>query len=278
MAFVMLVTAAHAGDWPRELQAWRGSTPTLDGVIEPNEWSDAATLEGTKGWTPQFSPTTSADDLSLRGWVKYDDTRLYFAFEVTDDVLYGIDTPRWLPEKNPSAHELSPVGWPWFGDEMEVLINASNTWQGDENARGDGQSWQMVCNLTKSRLHGVGVGGLMEGEPRSSPQAFATYQRWIMSGAMQAVAKRKASGKGYVIEWSIAFDPCLEIASGKCFKPGDLEVRMGLNIAIGDLDEEAKGAGNFGNFHHEDWFSGTKNKRTNVREWGTLRLMPGAKP
>ena len=68
------------------------------------------------------------------------------------------DTERWLPEKNPRAHELTREGWPWFGDEMELLINASNLWKGGENAAGDGTSWQMVCNLTKSRLGGVGVG------------------------------------------------------------------------------------------------------------------------
>jgi SSS family solute:Na+ symporter len=88
-------------------------------------------------------------------------------------------TPRWLPEKNPKAHELTREGWPWFGDEMELLINASNTWKGDENAAGNGSSWQMVCNLTKSRLGGVGKGGLLEGEPRSDAKAWETYQRWI---------------------------------------------------------------------------------------------------
>ena len=80
---------------------------------------------------------------------------LYFAFDVTDDVLYGIDTERWLPDNNPRAHEISTSGYPSFGDEMEVLLNASNKWQGDENATGNGSSWQMVCNLTKSQLHGT---------------------------------------------------------------------------------------------------------------------------
>ena len=64
-------------------------------------------------------------------------------------------------------------------------------------------------------------------------------------------------------------------APGVFFKPGAEEVKMGLNIAVGDLDEKEKGTGNFGNFHHEDWFAGEKNKRTNLRQWGTLRLMPG---
>lgn len=268
-----------AGEWPRELKAYHGATPKIDGVIEPDEWSDAMTFEGVHGWTPQFTPTKEARDLSLKGWVKYDHERLHFAFEVTDDVLYGIDIERWLPEKNPKAHELSRDGWPWFGDEMEVLINASDQWLGDDNAKGDGMSWQMVCNLTKSRLGGVGVGGLLEGEPRVSAQAWQTYQSWITTGAMVAAAKPKAQGKGYVIEWSIAFRPCLEVATGTFFAPSDKEVVMGLNIAVGDLDEKAKGEGNFGNFHHEDWFAGEKNKRTNVRQWGRLRMMAkSAKP
>ncbi len=273
LALICLLGSAHAGEWPRELIARFGSTPKLDGIISGGEWSGAVTIEGTRGWTPQFSETKDPKDLSLKGWVKYDDTRLYFAFDVTDDVLYGIDTERWLPEKNPQAHDLTQKGWPWFGDEMEILINASNHWQGDENATGDGQSWQMVCNLTKSRLHGIGTGGILEGEPRVSDSAWSTYQRWITSGAMQAIAKPKPGGKGYIIEWSIAFDPCLEIAPGKFFKPSDKGVIMGLNIAIGDLDEKPKGEGNFGNFYHEDWFAGEKNKRTNVKQWGTLRLM-----
>ena len=53
---------------------------------------------------------------------------------------------------------------------------------------------------------------------------------------------------------------------------------MGLNIALGDLDEPEKGEGNFGNFHHEDWFTGEKNKRTWRRQWGTLWMMHGPRP
>lgn len=265
---------AWAGEWPRELKCYHGATPKLDGEIEAGEWDDAESFTGTLDWTPQFTKTTNPKDLSLRGWVKYDDARLHFAFEIADDVLYGIDTPRWLPEKNPRAHELTREGWPWFGDEMELLINATNEWKADESAAGDGASWQMVCNLTKSRLGGVGRGGLLEGEPRSKPGAWAKYQEWILTRAMEAVANAKPDGRGYVIEWSVRFNPCLEIAPGKFLEPSDRETRMGLNIAVGDLDEKAKGEGNFGNFLHEDWFAGRKNTRTQLRDWGTLRIMP----
>ena len=242
-------------------------------MISPGEWDDATTFEGVAGWIPQFSPTTDPKDLSLRGYVKHDAKRLYFAFDVTDDVLYGIDTPRWLPEKNPKAHSLTREGWPWFGDEMELLINASNRWTGDESAAGNGSSWQMVCNLTKSRKGGVGKGGLLEGEPRSSASAWNTYHKWILSGAQEAVAKVKPGGNGYIIEWAVNFNPCLEVEPGKFYSASLGDRAVGLNIALGDLDQKERGAPNFGNFHHEDWFTGAKDTRTQLRQFGTLWIM-----
>jgi len=265
------VLALLGGDFPRSLDAYPGSTPKLDGIISPGEWDGAVTFTGVADWVPAFTPTTDPKDLSLRGWVKHDGKRVYFAFDVTDDVLYGIDTPRWLPDNNPRAHELTPQGFPWFGDEMELLINASNRWTGAQNSAGDGSSWQMVCNLTKSRLHGIGEGGLLEGEPRSSPKAWETYQKWILSGAQEAVAKPKPGGQGYVIEWAASFDPCLEVEPGVFYSSALGDRQMGLNIAIGDLDEKEKGAGNFGNFHHEDWFAGRPGTpKTQLRYFGSL--------
>lgn len=267
-----------AGEWPRELRSYRGTTPKIDGIISPGEYEDATRFTGVRDWTPQFTPTTDDQDLSLVGYVKHDNERLYFAFDVTDDVLYGIDTPRWVPPEFPKAHELTQEGFPWFGDEMELLINASNTWGEDDHADGDGSSWQMVCNLTKSRLGGIGVGGLLEGEPRAKDSAWQTYQRWILTGAQEAVAKVKPGGHGYVIEWAVKFNPCLEIAPGRFYSADLPDTKMGLNIALGDLDEMERGEGNFANFHHEDWFAGEKDKRTLKRQWGTLWMMHGPRP
>jgi solute:Na+ symporter, SSS family len=269
-----------AGEFARTLYCFPGTAPTLDGELKAGEWDDATQFFGVKDWIPQFSPTTDSKDLALHGWVKHDGKRLYFAFDITDDVLYGIDTPRWLPKENPKAHDLTREGFPWFGDEMELLINATNKWTGDENAAGNGQSWQMVCNLTKSRLGGVGKGGLLEGEPRRDLQAWETYQRWILEKSMEAAAKPKPGGKGYVIEWAVNFNPCLEVEPGKFYDVKLGNKPMGLNIALGDLDEPERGAANFGNFHHEDWFAGAKNLRTNLKQWGTLWMMTtkGSRP
>jgi SSS family solute:Na+ symporter len=87
---------------------------------------------------------------------------------------------------------------------------------------------------------------------------------------MDCAAKPKPGGKGYVLEWAISFDPCLEVAPGQFYSPGLGDRPMGLNIALGDLDQKERGAGNFGNFHHEDWWTGTPKGRTRIKEWGTL--------
>jgi solute:Na+ symporter, SSS family len=261
-----------AGEWPRTLVAVPGRTPVIDGHLTAGEWKDATEFDGVAGWTPQFSPTTDAKDLSLRGWVKHDGEQLYFAFDITDDVLYGIDTPRWLPDNNTKAHQLTREGWPWFGDEMEILLNAAYAWKGNESVEANGRSWQMVCNLTKSRLGGVGKGGLLEGEPRSRMEAWDTYQRWIREGAMRAAVSVKPGGKGYFLEWAIRFRPCVEVEPGRFWSPAMGDRKVGLNIALGDLDEKERGAGNFGNFHHEDWWTGEKDRRTWLRQFGTLVL------
>lgn len=278
LALCLLLALTPAG-WTQEkpvLNAWRGTTPKLDGIISPGEYRDAERVTGVKDWAHTFHPTTDDRDLSLEGWVKHDGRALYFAFAITDDVLYGIDTDRWPPDNNPKAHELTREGFPWFGDEMELLLNAANTYQGNESVAGNGRSWQMVCNLTKSRQGGVGVGGILEGEPRRELSAWNTYQRWIADGAQQCVAKR--AGKGYVIEWMVKFNPCVELAPGQFYQTSLGMREVGLNIALGDLDEKERGAGNPFNFHHEDWWSGGAKTRTQLNNFGTLRLQPGRKP
>jgi SSS family solute:Na+ symporter len=276
--FFLFAAALYGGEFPRSLEAFLGKPPVLDGVISRGEYDDATRFTGVKDWIPQFSPTSDDNDLSLIGWVKHDGKRLYFAFDITDDVLYGIDTPRWLPDQNPKAHELTRQGFPWFGDEMELLINATNRWTGREGAAGDGTSWQMVCNLTKSRKGGIGRGGLLEGEPRRKLEAWNTYNQWILSGAQEAAAKVKPGGKGYIIEWAVNFNPCLEVEPGTFYSSAMGDRPMGLNIALGDLDDKERGEGNFGNFNHEDWFAGAKNVRTELRHWGTLWIRTKGKP
>src|SRR5258708_17297824 len=94
-----------------------------------------------------------------------------------------------------------------------------------------------------------------------------------MEGAQKAEAKRKPDGHGYVMEWAVRFDPCLEIATGTFYSPTLGRKEVGLNLALGDLDTQEKGNGNFGNFHHEQWWAGAPHTRTHKNNFGTLRLM-----
>jgi solute:Na+ symporter, SSS family len=270
---LIFIPTLAAGDFPRTLYAYPGRTPVLDGVLSPGEWDDALQFTGVTHWTSQISPATDSKDLSIRVYVKRDDQRLYFAFDVTDDVLYGIDTQRWLPRENPKANELTSEGWPWFGDSVELMINAPNHWNADQEAAGDGTSWDMVVNLTKSRKGGIGRGGLLEGEPRSNSQAWNMYQHWIASGAQEAVAKIKPGGRGYIVEWAVRFNPCLEVAPGQFYSAAMGDRAMGFNIAVRDADGQDKGKGNPGNLHHEAWLAGEKGSETQLQNWATLWMM-----
>jgi len=284
MFMKMISIPLFAGNYPKELKAYRGIAPVLDGIISPWEYEDATLFTGTRDWFREFSANYDNLDLSVKAWVKHDGKNLYFAFDVTDDVIYGIDIPRWLPDDNPLVHDFT-VGnsWPWFGDGIELFLNPENTWDNskDENTKGNGLSWTMVCSTHKSYANGLKAGGIIEGEPRND-YSWTNYREWMKKGAMQVAfrVKSKGEGKGYIIEWKIASDPCLEISEGKYWSPDLGIVRMGLNIEIQDLDEKERGKGNFANMHHVDvWAQDPVIKgKSLLKNLGTLTIYPGKKP
>ena len=104
-------------------------------------------------------------------------------------------------------------------------------------------------------------------------KAWDTYKMWIQNGAKKAAARKIADGKCYFIDWAVHFNPCVELAPVKLYSPALGQVRVGLNISIGDLDAPEKGEDNFGNFHHEQWWAGLPHTRTQKNNFGTLRLM-----
>ena len=180
---------------------------------------------------------TDAADSSLHGWVKYDAHSLYFGFEVLDDYLHGIDGPRWCPAGNPACEQLTPQGWPWFGDGVEVLINAAGRQHAVPPAStvvGNSTQWQMVCSLTKSRLGGEGKAGLCEGEPRQSSEAWHTYGRWIDTGAMRCAAQPRRSPRGFVVEFAVRF-ALLQLSPGRPYHTGMPHTALGLNLALSDV-------------------------------------------
>ena len=284
----LLLGAAALAQRSRVFHAFAGSTPVIDGVISPGEWDDAWVWEGISDFDPQFAPVAPGApiDLDARILVKRDATALFLAFVITDDVLYRTQTPPFLPGGNAAANNLTQSGWPWFGDEFEVLMNTNRSWTDvNETVAGvDGRAWQMVVNAQKSRLGGLGVGGLLEGEPRSSDAAWANYGRWIESGAMRSATRSAPGGGGFggsvwVAELAINFDPCVELDAGVFYSPASQPgaVSVGFNIAIGDVDEPETSDPVYG-LRHEMWLSGRTclyaNCHTLLSEFGTLVLEP----
>lgn len=275
IALLLAHISAHAGEWPSTLAIYRGTTPDIDGKLSPGEWDDATSVT-TAGWTPSFNPVDSTEDLSAVFWLKHDGKDFYLAARIVDDIAYGIDTPRWLPDENALAHELSREGYPWFGDGIEWLMNPRYEWSRDpgQDVDGTGGSWQMVVNATKGWKEGVGRGGLLQGEPRALESAWYTYTEWLENGAMRAAVAVFPEANAWTIEWHVQADPCLEVRPGVFWNPEMGITLMGLNLAVQDLDQKARGKGNFGNLNHEQWWAGTPEGRTNLREFGTLVVHP----
>lgn len=283
LLIVLITSVGFSGDWAKYLHVYRGTTPQLDGVIAKGEYDDAAVVYTGKDWNDQcyLTPVKDGKDLSVKCMIKHDGTNLYFAFDITDDVLYSIETDRWTPDENPEhVHDFTKAGFPWFGDGVELLINASYTWPKETGKfnYGDARSWQVVCNHSKSLLDGINAGGLIQGEQRDSEVAWVNHEKWIRSGAMKAVTKVKDDKSGYIVEWMIT-PQCLQVDKDKeiFWSPEMGIVKMGLNIGIQDLDNRDAAPLNWGRFHHEIWWAGEKDYRTEPRQWGTMYLHPDYK-
>lgn len=260
------------------MMALHGTTPIIDGIISEGEWMDATSIVSTIPFnTPQFSPVNNASDLRVnQAWVKYDRDGLFFAFDIIDNIAYSKDTPWWEPTGNPNADLLNRTGWPWFGDEMEIIVNAQPGVSGHLNTSvvGNASQWQMCVNTCKSRLGGRGVGGLIEAEPRSdNGTAWRLYREWIENGTMRAATKPRQGQHGYILEWFVSFQAVV-LEDGQPFSPtsNPADVRIGINVALGDVDDPAVGDKTFG-FHHENWISGKKNTRTQLNELATMWLV-----
>ena len=264
-------------DYPDNLTAYLGSTPTLDGFIRNGEYDDAEKIIGVKGWKSDTPPASeNSQDLSVVGWVKHDGSSLYFAFDVTDDVIYGFDTERWLPPTNPDANKLNfQKGWPFWGDGIELMMNSTYKWDDKSRCVGDGRSWQFCCSTNKSILGGLGTGGLSSGLPLSA-DVWARYENWIKNGDMEATVRLKdrEEGRGYIFEWRINPNPCMK-TDDTTFVDLSKETKVGLNIELQDLDEKEKGSGNFANMHHIDyWSKVASSRKTDLKSFGTLIILP----
>lgn len=126
---------------PRTYSAPKTAAPTLDGVIEPNEYAEAEEIV-VNPYTGVYD-TYSRNDLweigdhGFSAWVVHDDEAVYIAVDVTDDLVIT-DT----------AEAGSEDGNTWQDDSVEVFIDADNSrsiGRDPDETPGDGQ-YVMTAN------------------------------------------------------------------------------------------------------------------------------------
>ena len=269
----------NAGEYPKTLTAYRGTTPVLDGYISEGEYSDAESVTGVSGWHSDTGvPCDDSLDLSVKVYYKHDGEYLYFAFDVVDNIVYGYDTELWTPDRNPDANSLiRGEGWPWFGDGLEIMMNSTYTWNETKKSVGDGTIWQAICSMHKSTLGGLGVGGLIEGVPLNE-YAWTNYKDWYTNEYMKASVRVKSEeeGSGFVIEWRISPDPCMQV-SENTFVDLSKENKVGINLEFEDIDnpDDGNGSGNLTQFAHVDYMTKLDSYRKNIAKgFATLILTP----
>lgn len=251
-----------------------GEPPAIDGEVASEEWDDALVVrEADDPWdydamAEEADPQYGAEDLACEVRMKHDGDKLYVLVIVVDDVIYNVDTEEWSPTDAPgrsSPYWDSDSGrqdWGWWGDSFELAICANMDGECDHfpftgpcDPEKPGEAWKIQGNASYSRL--------MVGEE---------LEEWKDNERVEWDMELTEDPRGYVQEWSIALNPCLDTGQGDYYQPGS-EREMGLQIMILDNDRRKDGEGNWSSIHHQAVWSyagsGSKKDREN---WGRLIL------
>lgn len=201
-----------------------GTAPTIDGVIETEEWAlaggaaggfwqvvvDPNLEDGIRGGQigdGSVNPPSSSQDLSFVIYAGFDATYLYVAVRVTDDVLQ---------EDNAEAE--SENGSTWMDDSVEVFIDGDNSNFATRDTSGSnpevmGTGGQFVITVNNARRDAeAGSPGYGENAP------------WY--------ARTTRTDTGYDAEFRIA------LAKLGNPKPGDI---VGFTVGVNDDDDGGGG-------------------------------------
>ena len=260
----------------RRLVCWKGASPEFDGRLSEGEYDDAARFEWGADWIEAMKQEiASRQDLDFRGWVKHDGEHLYLAFDISDDIFYGVDTDRWLPPQDPDAHVIGERerGRPWFGDMIEVLTYGRmlDIAKPVSDVTGDGRGVQIIYNLTKSLEGGVGVPGMLPHGPGRTVENWENNTHWILEDIIESRTEIYKQEDRYTVEIRIRLDGGVEIQEGEYWTMGMADTPIGFNLAVGDVDKAEDSPD--GLLHHETWWAGKLTDRGDglrAKVWGVL--------
>ena len=135
LGFVFGVYAAYAQDREeserRTIQVpFTDSIPTIDGVLSPGEWDDAAydsVLPPDTGFYGDGNDLWDGpEDIRFEFWVKYDETNIYFAVSVVDDVYVS-------ENYGETEHRLWGSYPVWENDAVEYFFDGDQSLSGTRN-------------------------------------------------------------------------------------------------------------------------------------------------
>lgn len=258
----------------RSMTCWRGNTPHFDGRIELGEYEDASSF----AWTPQWveamrEEISTKEDLYFQGWIKHDGKHLYLALDIQDDVFYGIETERWLPDSDPHAHVIGSrtKGRPWFGDMVEFLIYGRmiDIAQPISDVTGDGRGVQIIYNLTKSHRGGIGDPGMLPHGPNRTVENWTNNRRWVEEDIIETRTVIYPDENRYTLELRLRLQGGVEIAEDVYWSLDQPDAVVGFNLSIGDVDDERHSPG--GLLRHETWWAGKRDQsEPRNKQWGML--------
>ncbi len=262
----------------RMLVGWKGSTPRFDGRLDEGEYQDAAGFRWSDEWVEAMKQEIeSPEDLYFEGWVKHDGEHLYLAFDIQDDLFYGIETERWTAPHAPDTHVIGERerGRPWFGDMIEILIYGRmlDLQVPVSDVTGDGRGIQIIYNLTKSLEGGVGVPGMLPHGPNRTEENWENNRRWILEDIIETRTVRNDEVDRYTVEIRIRLQGGIEIREGVYWSPEEEDTPIGFNLAIGDVDTMDRSP-DF-SLHHETWWAGKLTDGSDglrKKFWGILIL------
>lgn len=260
---------------PPEIHCPAGQAPMLDGRVAAEEWSDALIVRRVNDPWPhdtqvqKLNVTYPAADLGCAIHIKHDAKHLYVLAEVTDDLIYKLDSEEWIPGKFADRGRpawKSPPGqedWGYWGDcfEIGLCANIAGPYKflpitGASDPAKPGECWKIQGNISYGRI--------MAGD---------AMQPWVASGALRCAMQRREDPKGYVQEWAIALDPCLTVGDGTCVRPG-AEQPIGMQLILVDVDTPESASGHLHPLinHQGVWpYNGRGPKKSRVN-WAKLFL------
>ncbi|MDA0349173.1 MAG: hypothetical protein O3C43_17845 [Verrucomicrobia bacterium] len=260
----------------KSMVCWKGVTPDFDGRVDAEEYRDASHLVWDETWIEAMpQEIESPEDLDFDIWVKHDGEYLYLAFDIRDNLFYGIETERWLPAQDPNAHRIGERerGRPWFGDMIEILLytRLMDLQLPVFDVTGDGRGIQIIYNLTKSLEGGVGVPGMLPHGPNTTIENFENNKRWILEDIIETQTVRHDEENRYTVEVRIRLNGGIEIGDGVYWSDNNPDTPIGFNLSIGDVDGVEKSPD--GLLHHETWWAGKWSEGINEPKrkfWGLL--------